>query len=407
MVESPHPAPPNSSSLEGGTHEVLLVGALFMAMLISTLPEFALGVLGPVLVDDLPIGEAGIGVAASSMYLGAAIVARTGGRVLDDMERRLSLVVLYGAAALSLLLLASSRSLGWLLAVGIVGSVGLGINNPITSRLIVEGVREGRRGLAIGIKQTGVKVGQSLAGAVLPALALAIGWRAGLGAAAALSAVLLALSLLVVPNAKRTAPTTQTDGSVASARRQVRWLQVYSFMMAISQSALTIYLALYAAQRLGASTARSGLLITAFAVTATATRLVWVAAAERAMAPRRALLTLSAGAGAAMVALVVAPTFGGMGMLWFAAILSGTTIGAWNVVVQLAIVTEVPGGRAASATGAVQAAFMLGLATGAPAFGVLIEATGSFAGGWSGAAGLCALAWATAWQHGRHRVPRE
>jgi predicted MFS family arabinose efflux permease len=365
-----------------GGRELALVVALSFAMLASTFPEFSIGVLAPFLVEELPVGEAAIGVAASLMYLGAAVVARGAGRTLDGISGRSALTLLYGASIGALALLAASRSIVWLLAAGIVASAGLGINNPVTSRLIVAGVRPGRRGLAIGVKQTGVKVGQTLAGATLPCLAVTVGWRTGLVVICLGGLALLLISLPAIPRgASRLAPVADR-GSVAAARAQVRWLQYYSFAMAVGQSALTIYLALYAVQRIGTTVTEGGLLVATFALTATATRLVWVTAAERLIRPDHALLFLSGGSVVGLVLIVVAAALG-PALLWAGAIVTGATVGTWNVVVQYTILTEVDPDRTAVATGTVQAGFMLGLALGAPMFGALVESLGSFDVAWA------------------------
>ena len=361
--------------------ELALTSALFFAMMVSTFPEFALGVLAPFLVEELPVGEASIGFAASLMYLGAAVVARTAGRALDVIGARAGLTILYGTSIAALVLLASSRSLLWLLALGLVASAGLGINNPLTSRLIVEGIRDGRRGLAIGVKQTGVKVGQSVAGALLPWLAFSLGWRPGLLVVGGVAALFLAASLPAVPATVRSDRPTPEPGSVAAARQQVRWLQYYSLAMATGQSALTIYLALYAVQQVGATVTQGGLMVATFALVATATRLFWVIAAERLIRPERALLVLSAGAIVGLLLILSAAT-AGTPLLWAGAVVTGATVGTWNVVVQYAILTEVAAEHTAAATGAVQSAFMLGLCIGAPLFGVTVEVAGSFALAW-------------------------
>ena len=361
--------------------ELALTSALFFAMMVSTFPEFALGVLAPFLVAELPVGEASIGFAASLMYLGAAVVARTAGRALDVIGARAGLTILYGTSIAALVLLASSRSLLWLLALGLVASAGLGINNPLTSRLIVEGIRDGRRGLAIGVKQTGVKVGQSVAGALLPWLAFSLGWRPGLLVVGGVAALFLAASLPAVPATVRSDRPTPEPGSVAAARQQVRWLQYYSLAMATGQSALTIYLALYAVQQVGATVTQGGLMVATFALVATATRLFWVIAAERLIRPERALLVLSAGAIVGLLLILSAAT-AGTPLLWAGAVVTGATVGTWNVVVQYAILTEVAAEHTAAATGAVQSAFMLGLCIGAPLFGVTVEVAGSFALAW-------------------------
>ncbi len=381
MVAGPGQERGQNAAASSTGRELALTSALFFAMMVSTFPEFALGVLAPFLVEELAVGEASIGVAASLMYLGAAVVARTAGRALDVIGGRAGLAILYGTAIAAIVLLASSRSLVWLLALGIVASGGLGINNPLTSRLIVEGIRDGRRGLAIGVKQTGVKVGQSVAGGLLPWLAFSLGWRPGLLVVGAVATALLAASLPAVPTTVRSHRPSPAPDSVAAARRQVRWLQYYSLAMATGQSALTIYLALYAVQQVGATVTQGGLMVATFALVATATRIVWVVAAERLMRPERALLVLSSGAVVGLL-LVMGASSAGIFLLWAGAVVTGATVGTWNVVVQYAILTEVEAEHTAAATGAVQSAFMLGLCVGAPLFGVTVEVAGSFTLAW-------------------------
>lgn len=399
----------DAASSRPGRREVGLIVTLFVAMLFSTFPEFALGVLAPVLLDELELGEAAIGVAASSMYLSAAVLARLAGRRLDDIGGRAAMAVLYGAAIGATALLAVSRSFAWLLAVGIVGGVALAINNPISSRFIVAEVTPGRRGLAIGLKQTGVKVGQMTAGAVLPWLAVGIGWRPGLLVMCALAALALLASLPAVPTGIDAPRRTATSASVAQARGQVRWLQFYAVTMAVGQASLTAYLALYAVQDLALPYAQAGLVVSAFALTATGSRLVWVTVAERLRHPSSALVLLGGAGSVAALLLILAGT-AGPALLWAGAVLGGASFGSWNVVVQLAVLAEVETERTGSATGAVQAAFMGGMALGAPTFGGLTQLTGSFRLAWSAALLLAVVATTVAahrWRDTRRRARTE
>ena len=381
-------------TLKPTSREVGLVASLFAAMLVSTFPEFTLGVLAPILVDELGVGEASVGIAASAMYLGAAVFARTAGRRLDDIGGRTGLILLYGAAIGSLTVLAASRSLAWLVVAGFLGSFALGTNNPMSSRFIVAAVAPARRGLAIGIKQTGVKTGQMLAGAMLPWLAATLGWRSGLLAFAGVMVVLLLVSLPTVPSTPLAA-TQSGQSSVAEARARVRWLQLYAVSMAVGHSAITTYLALYAVQRLYLSLTAGGLLVSTFAVTAVVSRLVWVSIADRIGHPSLILLIISFGALLGLLSFVAALTLG-PAMLWVGAVVTGVTVGSWNVIVQLAVLAEVDALRTASATGAVQAAFMFGMAAGAPLFGGVLQLTGSFLSAWVGALLMAAIAFVTA-----------
>lgn len=375
----------------------LFAAALFVTMLVSTISEFVIGVLAPILVVELDVGEAAIGSIAATMYLSAAIFARASGRLLDEVAGRTVLVMLYGAAIGALTLIATGATLPWLMLAGLLAGVPLAINNPVTSRFIVDRLAPGQRGFTLGVKQMGVKFGQMIAGASIPWLSQTIGWRPALLVFACAAAVFLGASLAVLPDVRTSGGPV--SGTVATARAQVGWLRRYAVAMAVGQSGTTTYLALYAVQALGLPFARAGLLVSAFALAATLARLAWVTVAERFAHPSTPLVLISATAAGSLTLVLLAPDLG-EAFLWAGALLGGASIGSWNVVVQLAILAEVDPSRTGSATGAVQSAFMFGMAIGAPVFGAIVEATDSFRAAWG--VGV-ALAVAAAWTAGRRR----
>lgn len=380
----------------------LFAGALFVTMLVSTIAEFVIGVLAPILVDELAIGEAAIGLVAAMMYLSAAAFARASGRLLDETSSSTVLTVLFGGAVGSLTLLATATSLPWLFLAALLAGIPLSVNNPITSRYIVDRLAPGQRGFTLGIKQTGVKFGQMLAGASIPWLAATFGWRPGLALFAVGMLAVLPLTLLILPNVAPTRPTRVEPAreSIASARVQVGWLRRYAVAMAVGQSATTTYLVLYGVRALGFDLVQAGFTVTVFGLAAALGRLSWVVAAERFVRVSTPLMMISALAMLAIGAVVAAPGLG-LAALWTGAALAGASVGSWYVVVQLAILAEVEPSRTGSATGAVQSAFMFGMAIGAPIFGLIVEVTGSFAAAWSVGIVLSGTALMTAWSRDR------
>lgn len=374
--------------------ELSLAAVLFVAMMVSTLPQYALGVLAPVLTVDLSIGEASIGVVAALMYLFASAIARVSGGHLDDVGGRVAFGLLFTTAIGSMLLLGASRSMWWLGAAGVLSGVAMGINNPVTNRLIAVFVAPSRRGITIGVKQTGVKVAQLAAGALLPWLTVLMGWRQGLVLLAAAATGGLLVALAVVPPG-RTIHATQLDAPPTDVLEQVRWLRRFAASMAIGMSAVTTYLPLYAVQGVGTTLTEAGLVVSLFAVTATAARLFWAAVAGRLADPTAALLLLSGGGAVGLTVLATAGSVGAWA-LWLGALITGATAGSWNVVAQLTVVREVDVSRAAAGTGIVQSAFLVGLAAGAPVFGAVVEFTGSFAAAWSLAVLLAVMAFKVA-----------
>jgi predicted MFS family arabinose efflux permease len=377
--------------------------ALLVAMFVSTFPQYALGVLAPVLLNEFALGEGTFGLLMSLLFFSAAIVARLSGRMLDVIRGRTALGIVFAGAVGSLTILAFSPTTVWLVAVVLVAGVAAAINNPVTNRLIAVHVTAGRRGPLMGVKQVGVKLAHMAAGAVLPLFVFTIGWRQGLLVVAGIGVAVFFVGAAALPPEPPPGDDRRGKGSVPiEVRRQVRWLQVFAASMAIGMSALTAYLALYGVERVGMSLTTAGLVVAAMGLTSVVGRLIWATVAERLQNPPLALIILSCGGILGLIAISAAEGVGAW-LLWVGAIGTGATAGSWNVVVQLTVVTEVETSYTAAASGGVQSAFLAGLTVGAPLFGTLVEATDSFQLAWFVAAMLATIALATAL---RERVRR-
>lgn len=387
--------------------ELVFASALMLAMFSGNLPQYTLGVLAPVLIDEIAVGEAQLGVLASMLYVSAAVVARLAGRRIDRVSGRLTLALLFSTAIGALVMMAGSHTWKGLLAAVLLAGVAIGANNLATNRLIAVHVPDGRRGLVIGVKQIGVKLAHIAAGAAVPVLALALGWRQGLLVLAGGVAIAAGLSLQAVP---RHQPVADADppsaaGSASDLGARVRWLRYYAVFMGVGMSAITTYLPLHAVQNVGLSLVEGGLVVTLLGGTAVVARLAWATVAERTREPATVLAVLAIGGGLSLAAISMAPTVGTW-LLWVGAAIAGATAGSWNVVAHLTVVSEIEPERAATATGLVQATFLVGLAVGAPLFGVLVESTGSFTLAWLVAGALSGAALATAWRERTRRQVR-
>lgn len=377
---------------------VVLLGAMFM----SALPQFALSVMAPILILELGIGEAILGIIAASLYVVAACTARGAGRLLDSLSGRAAVIVLGVLSVLSLTTISQSTSVRWLMFGAMLGGAGVGLNNPVTNRVISLHIVPGRRGIVIGLKQSGVKVAQITAGTALPALTLTVGWRQGILVLAAVSAALVVLGMWIVPGGGVTHGITPSSAA-DSVRRQIRWLRSYSIFMAFSVSATTTYIALYAVNRVDMGLAQAGLLVTIFGVTGMVSRIIWAVLAERVDRPPLVLMGLSFGGVIGLSLIAVSENANAAWPIWVGAALTGTTIGTWNVIAQLTVVREVSSLHSATATGSVHAAFAIGLAMGPAAFGAIVEYAESFLLGWLSTAAMCAFGFAVASQELRRR----
>lgn len=365
---------------------------LLTAMFVGTFPQFAIGVLAPVLRDELGITELQLGAVASSLYVTAALVARYAGRGIDRVSGRRALGLLFCTSMLALVALSLSTSLiGLGLAVAIAG-IAVGANNPVTNRLIAINIPIGRRAVVLAVKQTGVKLAHLASGALIPLFVLTLGWRSGLQLLAVLTALAAAVGLALIPGGH---PLTADDSRLVSdavgVRRAVYWLRLYAALMGFGTSAITTYLALYAVEHVGMSLTQAGLVVTVLGAVAVGARLLWGTISERTGKPAGVLVLLSALGSASLASLILATTVGPI-VIWIAAIVAGASVGSWNVVAHLTVVNEIAASRAATATGLVQAAFLVGLAVGSPAFGLIVTLTGGYSIAWLMTSALSAAA---------------
>src|SRR5262245_66004175 len=123
-------------------------------------------------------------------------MALPAGWLTDRLGVRLALGLGQLLVGAMIALAAASESLGALLTLLVLGGFGFSVLNPATGKAVVEWFPARERGMAMGIKQTGLTLGGLAAALALPPIALAWSWRIALALAGALSlasAVLVAI----------------------------------------------------------------------------------------------------------------------------------------------------------------------------------------------------------------------
>ena len=352
------------------------VAVLTTAMASSMLLLFVLGALAPVIVGDLGLSRAQLGAVVTVAYAVACGCSLRAGRLVDITGARRALLVLLVIAAAGLLLVAASPTYGWLLVAAALTGIAQALANPATNKLIAEHIQPRRRGLVIGVKQSGVQLGSLLAGAVLPYTATMIGWRDAVRLTA-----LIPLAALVAARTSVPAPTRRTRQPSRAAAAPgpvvdwVRGLMVYSLLVGGAIAAIATYLPLYAHQALGVPTVAAGGLLVAFGISGLISRVVSTHWVGKLMDPARALAGLAAGAAVFALAASQAETVGSW-LLWVAAVGFGLTASAANAVCMLVVVQRSPSARAGHQSALVSLGFFAGFVVSPPLFGVLGDAAG-------------------------------
>jgi predicted MFS family arabinose efflux permease len=367
------------------------------AMAAATFAGPAFAVLARLIIDDLSLTRAEFGWIVAAFSAVGAIASPTIGRLTDRIGGRRTVTGIFVISGVGLLAVAAAPSFVWLVAAGILTGIGQASANPGTNKLISVHIPLGRRGAVTGVKQSGVQVGVFLAGMLLPAGALAWGWRTTMAIAAGISLLMLGGIGLIVPPDPAHDPARQTASRVVWST-PVLWLTAFGFLMGLAGGAVNTYIPLYGEEELGLSVAVAGSVAGLAGLVAFFSRIMWARHSERTSDYIRSL-TQIAGLSVVFAAALLAAPKGGVWLLWVGALGLGASATAWNAVGMLAVMVFAGHERSGGASGVVLFGFLAGLGLGPPILGWSVDQQGSYGPGlWGvmltfGSAALLALLW--------------
>jgi len=361
----------------------------------GALSVLAVAPLAPFLLESLQLTRAQVGWFLPAVYLGGVLMSLPAGWLTDRLGVRLTLGA--GQAVIGALTLTASFADGLpaLLACLVVAGFGFSVLNPSTGKAVLEWFPPRRRGLAMGIKQTGLTLG-GLAGALaLPPLALASGWRTALATGGALALVSSLLTVLVYrsPAAvqERAASVWPRLGDVGIFLRRPGVLVVFvsGLALSIAQSSVLAHLAVYARETFALSPVAAGQMLALAQAGGTGSRLAWGAISDRFFGGRRRPgVVVNALVGASAYALLsLGDRLPVAGLAPLALVAGGGAFG-W-VGLYFALVAEIGGARYAGLLTGVAVAFAWsGVLVGPPVFGLVVDHTGSYTWPWLGLAAV-------------------
>jgi MFS family permease len=366
-----------------------MLALVTLAHALGALSVLSVAPLAPFLLESLDLTRAQVGLFLPAVYLGGVVMAVPAGWLADRLGVRVTLGLGQLVLGAGVLLAAASGSLAACLASLVLAGFGFSVLNPSTGKAVVEWFPPRQRGVAMGIKQTGLTLGGLTAALTLPPIALAYGWRRALLLAGALSLA----SAVVVALAYRAPATGAPPPAAARARlgelgaflRRPGILVVFGSGLALSvaQSSVLAYLALYARDTFAVSAVVAGQLLALAQAGGTGSRLVWGAISDRLFGGRRR-------PGVVVNALIAAGAYAGLAAgAWMPfpvaivlALVAGVGAFGW-VGLYFALVAEIGGARHAGLlTGAAVVFAWSGVLVGPPLFGLVLEATGTYTLPW-------------------------
>lgn len=338
--------------------------------------------VAPLLLGELGLPPASVGVYIALVYLGAMIASVVGSHVVvHHGPIRASQYALAGCAA-GLLALCVGSVAGAIAGAVLVG-LGYGPITPASSQVLARTTPAQRIGLVFSLKQTGVPLGGVLAGLVAPPLAVAGGWRlallvivAGCVACALLAQRLRAALDTDLPPSGRWPGPRVLLRPVAMVWRHptMRVLAGCSFVFSAVQVSLTSFAVTFLTEGLAWPLVAAGVALSVSQSGGVVGRVLWGWIADRGPGPRRVLLGLCATMMAAGVAMMLpGPQTAPALVLAGLAVYGATAIG-WNGVFLALVARLAPRGEAGVATGGTLAFTYLGVVGGPPLFGAIASA---------------------------------
>ncbi len=354
--------------------------------------------LAPFLQADLGLTRAEVGMFNSAIMGGSLVAMYAAGGVVDVKGDRAALVwgnVLVGLFCMTVL--GTHTFVTALIALFFAG-IGGAFPTPAGSKAVMAWFPIQQRGMAMGVRQTGIPLGGALAAATLPFIAHAAGWRMAVavgGVACFVSAALCQWLYRAPEVVLRTTSVQQLPSRFRDfLTRDVVLLGISSALATLGQFALVTYLAIYLKETQGIAITTSAKLLVLAQIAGAAGRVLWGAASDRLFHHRR------------RPALILPIGLSALGALALGWLPHGTPLWAIAIVVTLhafcalgwhsnwiALVAEVAGPERQGRTVGVAMSLMYpGIIVLPPLFGLYVDTTHSWTGAWTGLAVVLALA---------------
>jgi len=383
------------------TDRFAILALILAAQTVANVGPLGIPAIASVIRADLGLTLTQAGSFLSAYYVGPILMSLPAGTLADRWGVKQMLVLGQVVIALGLVAVAAAGSYGVLIVLMIFAGFGYGMLNPTSTKAVMGWFPPHQRATVVGLKQVGLPFGGVLGAALLPALALALGWRLAVAALIALGAV---ASLAIYRDAPDYVPPTKTPGerSPVSAvlRNRDLWLVALSTLVfAAMQTVWMAFLALYLQGVVGLTLLGASRYLALAQFGGMTGRVVFGVLSDRTFGGRRRTPLAIAGCGSALCSLAIAYTGTGASALWLTslALVFGFVGIGWNGV-QHTLMAELASPRAAgTAVGLGLAVSSLGVTLGPLVFGACVEWAGGYRGPWIGlalvmAGGLALLA---------------
>src|SRR5688572_8120617 len=258
-----------------------MLALVTLAHALGALSVLSVAPLAPFLLEALQLTRAQVGLFVPAVYLGGVLMALPAGWLTDRLGVRATLALGQLVIGGGVLLASAASGLGSCLAALVLAGFGFSVLNPSTGKAVIDWFPPRRRGVAMGIKQTGLTLGGVAGALVLPPLAAAHDWRHALAVAGFTSVACALVIAFAYPRPAVSGPGPRLDPArlreLPQFFRRPGMMVVLGcgFALSMAQSAVLAYLTLYGREVQALSAVEAARLLALAQLGGTASRLGW------------------------------------------------------------------------------------------------------------------------------------
>jgi len=382
----------------------VILTLIILAQTVANIGPLGIPAIASLIRSDLGLTLTQAGSFLSAYYIGPVAMSLFAGMLADRWGTAKTLVLGQALIAAGLLGASAARSYAVFITLMIVAGVGYGTLNPASTTAAMSWFPPRRRATVVGLKQVGLPFGGMLGAAIVPTLALRLGWRLAVAVAALLVVVCAAACAAIYRDppgqaAPRRAPGERGPVLAVLLTRDLWLVGLATLVFAATQTVWMAFLALYLQGVVGLALLAASRYLALAQAGGVLGRIVFGVLSDRTFGGRRRTPLAIAGCGSALCSIAIAFTGSDSPGLWLLplVIVFGFFGIGWNGV-QHTLMAELAGPRAATtAVGLGLAISSLGVTLGPPVFGACVEWAGGYRGPWLGlaltmAGGLLVLA---------------
>ncbi|HEY5387895.1 MAG TPA: MFS transporter [Thermoleophilia bacterium] len=398
------------------------LGVVWSAYLVVFLSRLCVGPLSPFLKQAFDLSNAQIGGLTSATAVTYAPTLVLAGWLVDRIGVRRALIIGSLVTGVFVGAVALAPSYGVMLLLLALSGLGCGFIYPSAVKAVMVWFPPQERATAIGVNQAAVNVSGIIGAAIMPALALSVGWRVGFLVAAAMAFAVCGLAAAVyrdpeggiadwayeapppAAEIEQGLPSVTGDaradrvavrpGFLAVVRsRDIQLLGLAAMFLCMVEFAALAHLVLFLHLDWAYSVvAAAGLLALCQAAGALGKPLGGLVSDRLLGRRRKAPLLALAGLAAVACAILALLGSGHTWLLWAALVMLGVGAVGWGGLFGT-LAGETAGPAAAGAAAGVTAAIdNIGIFIGPPLFGLIVDRTGSYAPAWWTMVGAAVMA---------------